>query len=45
VAPRHPAIDPLWDVAPQLSGFGRDQLVAALSANRVEERIAALREL
>ena len=45
VAPRNTTVDPLWDVAPRPSGLGADTVVAALTANRVEERIEALSEL
>lgn len=45
VSARHPAIDPLWDIAPKAAGSGSDQVVGALVANRVEDRIEALSEL
>ena len=45
IAAGHPVIDPLWDVAPSPSGTGRDAVVSALGANRVEERIELLSEL
>jgi Zn-dependent protease with chaperone function len=41
----HPAVDPLWEVPPAVPDSRRGGVLAVLTANRVEDRIQALREL